>query len=85
MKGSITLVPVNSTRGHSTISHCITKDLLERTICSILSLVKSPFPHKQIIFIPQMHFKGYLQLIHKIKKLKIGLVQLKYFSDPKNK
>lgn len=30
-----------------------------------------------------MHFKGYLQLIHKIKKLKEGFVYFKYFTDPK--
>ena len=30
-----------------------------------------------------MHFKGYLQLIHKIKKLKEEFVWFKYFTDPK--
>lgn len=30
-----------------------------------------------------MHFKGYLQLIHKIKKLKEGFVWIKYFTDKK--
>lgn len=30
-----------------------------------------------------MHFKGYLQLIHKIKKLKEGFVCFKYFTDQK--
>lgn len=29
-----------------------------------------------------MHFKDYLQLIHKIKKLKEGFVCFKYFTDP---
>lgn len=30
-----------------------------------------------------MHFEGYLQLSHKIKKLKEGFVCFKYFTDPK--
>lgn len=36
-----------------------------------------------MVFNTQMHFKGYLQLIHKIKQLKEGFVWFKYFTDPK--
>jgi len=39
-----------------------------------MSLGKLPFPNKQRVSITQMHFKGYLQLIHKTKKLKEGFV-----------
>lgn len=36
-----------------------------------------------MVSITRMHFKGYLQMIHKIKKLKEGFVRFKYFTDPK--